>query len=86
MPSAAIRVDLRVGRVSQGPMGATALVGCCRPVNRKPGQRMAEPHLAIEFYEPDRGRRRGVLDDRAKPIERTSHPPRVQDRLGRGDQ
>ena len=69
-----------------GPVHATALVGCCLTVNGEPGQRMKEPDLAIRLYQPGQGRRRHRLHAHAEPTDRMSHPHRVQDGLGRGDQ
>jgi len=55
-------------------MGTTAsLVLRCGPVNRRPGERVTETHVAIELDETGRGCRCGGVHRGAEPVDGAPH-------------
>ena len=85
MPRAAVRVDLRIGRLRQGEVHRLALLRRGRSVDRRAHERVTEHHpLADRPAALSRlGRRR---EPDAEPLGRAPHQQRVVDRLGRRHQ
>ena len=59
VPGAAIRVELRIGRVRQRAVSFTSLVRLGRAVDRRPYQRMTERHCTVERQQAVRLNRLG---------------------------
>ena len=84
VPGAAIGIGVRVGGVGKGAVDTLALPRRGRPVDRGPGERMAEPHLPTEIDEPGGGRRRPGPGLDAELAGRPPEHYRIPGRLRRG--
>ena len=54
MPSAAIRIDLRIGRLRQRAVDSAALLQPGRPIHSRANQRMTENHSRTQLQQPFR--------------------------------